>query len=183
MALRGWILVPAMAVVFIGGVIAGSSPETRLPGPYRAAAEESSIDNQVIGVGNWAATNLGLDNRMVADRTLTNVMGSYGGQRLITNLSDNVSVSGLFLKYNLNAEDCELVADQKIKYILIDKRITNALPILGFYFESWEQQIVKFPPPVNLAALEKFDEMRGISRFYDSGDIVIYDIGKLTCAP
>jgi hypothetical protein len=180
---RPWILVPALTVIFTGGVIAGSSPQTRLPGPYQAAAEESSIDNQVIGTGNWAATTLGLDNRMIADRTLTNVMGSYGGQRLITNLSDNVSVSGVFLKYNLTSDDCTLVANQKIQYLLVDKRITSALPILGFYFESWEQLIVKFPPPVNIAVLEKFDHLQGVSRLYDSGDIVIYDIGNLICAP
>ena len=173
---RQWMAIVGLTVIFLGGVVAGSPPEARLPQPYRPAAEERSIDNESIMSADWARARLGANNRMAADRTLTTLYGSYGAQRMIVNLSDNVSVSGIFLNVDIGAEEQNIIETTQLRYVVVDNRITQVLPVLGFYFEEWEQMIVSFAQPVNLSVLEKFDYYPSISRIYDSGDIVLYDL-------
>jgi hypothetical protein len=176
---RQWLVVAGITVAFLGGVVAGASPSTRLPQPYRAAAGEQSIDKEGTMTAEWARTILGSNNRMAADRTLTNVMGSYGDQYMIVNLNDHVSVSGIFLSYSLTPSHRMIISQTKIHYLVTDMRITTDLSSLGYYFESWEQLVYSFVPPVNPAVLEKFNYMPEVSRVYDSGDIAIYDVGGI----
>jgi hypothetical protein len=170
-------------MIFLGGVVAGAAPLQRLPQPYRPAAQERSIDNESVVAADWARTRLGLDNRMAADRTLTTIFGSYGVQRMLNNLSDQISISGIFLNVDIIPEDWNLIQTTQLQYLVVDKRISQVLPTLGYYFESWEQLDVPFAQPVNLSVLEKFDHYPSISRIYDSGDLVIYDLKGILDAP
>ncbi len=180
---RNWLAIPALLVIFRGGIAAGSSPATRLPGPYAIVADNRSIDAQGLQAAEWARAVLGPNQRMAADRVQTILMGSFGRQSLITNQSDGVSVSGIFLKPELRQEDYALLAQTGLHYLVIDRRITAGVPLYGFYFEEWEQKIVSFVPPVQASVLEKFEHLPGVSRILDSGDIVVYDIGALAHAP
>ena len=175
---RGTIVAGA-TIIFLGGIVAGSSPQTRLPQPYLPAAESRSIDHQGVMAAAWARDVLGPDNRMVGDRIQTNLMGAYGTQRMIVNLNDQVSVSGLFLRPELSKEDRSLISDMRIRYLVIDRRIAGALPILGYYIEKWEQLIFQYTPPIDIAVLDKYNRIPGVSRIFDSGDIVIYDLGAI----
>jgi hypothetical protein len=170
----------SVTIIFLGGIVAGSSPQTRLPQPYLPAAESRSIDHQGIMAAAWAHDVLGPDNRMVGDRIQTNLMGAYGTQRMIVNLNDQVSVSGLFLRPELSEEDRSLISDMRIRYLVIDRRIAGARPILGYYVEKWEQLIYKYTPPIAIAVLDKYNSIPGVSRIFDSGDIVIYDLGAFS---
>lgn len=180
---RQWLVVAGLTVAFMGGVVAGQSPDARLPQPYRAAAGARSIENQGILTADWARTVLGANNRMAGDRTMTNLLGSYGAQRMVAELNDKVSISGIFVDYNLTPSSRQIIKDVDIRYLVVDTRITQAVSTLGYYFESWEQLIFPFAPPINPFALEKFDYIPGISRIYDSGDIYLYDVGGIKNAP
>jgi len=177
--LKQWVAIIGLTIIFLGGVVAGSAPGTRLPQPYRPAAQERSIDNEAVMAADWARARLGVNNRMAADRILTTLFGSYGVQRMVNNLSDQVSISGLFLNVDIGPEETNLIKTTQLQYIVIDNRITQVRPILGFYFEDWEQLEVSYAQPVNLSVLEKFDFYPSINRIYDSGDIVIYDVKRI----
>jgi hypothetical protein len=181
--LKQWGVIIGLVIIFLGGVVAGSAPLQRLPQSYRPAAQERSIDNESVMATDWARAKLGANNRMAADRTLTTLFGSYGVQRMINNLSDQVSISGIFLNVEVGSEEINFIKTTQLQYIVIDKRIAQALPTLGFYFEDWEQSEVPFAQPVNASVLEKFDFYPSITRLYDSGDIVIYDLKGMLDAP
>lgn len=181
--IRQWAVVVGITIAFLGGVVAGASPDARLPQPYRAAASERSVDNEGAMAAEWARTVLGSNNRMAADRTITNLMGSYGDQRMIVDLYDHVSISGIFVNYNFTPSHRKIIKEMKIQYLVVDIRITKELSTIGYYFESWEQTMFPFVPPINLFALEKFDYIPDISRVYDSGDIHVYDVGGISYAP
>lgn len=179
-ALRRGVVVVSVAVIVVGGVIAGVSPGARVDQPYLPAAGSRSVDHESVMTGEWARSVLGPNSRMAADRTLTQVLGSYGVQRMITDLSDRISISGLFLRFELTPHEYDLIRQASIRYLVVDKRIATVLSTYAYYFESWEQTIVAYVPPVSLAVLEKFDHIAGLSRIYDSGNIVIYDLGALS---
>jgi hypothetical protein len=180
---KPWIIVAGITIAFMGGVVAGASPDARLPQPYRPAAGARSIENQGVMAAEWARNVLGPNNRMAGDRTMTNLMGSYGAQRMIAELNDHVSISGIFVDFNLRPSHRKIITDVAIHYLIVDTRITRELSTLGYYFESWEQTMFQFEPPINQFALKKFDYVPDISRIFDSGDIYIYDVEGVIYAP
>lgn len=180
---RKWLVVIGLLLIFLGGIVGGSSPNSRVPQPYRPAAGERSVDSEGLAAAEWARTMLGPDNRFVADRTDVVLIGAYGVQRMITDLNDRVSVSGLLLRYKLTPSDYNVINKVNIRYVAIDRRIAQALSTEGYYVEEWEQLIVSFVPPPSLSVLEKFDYVPNVSRIFDSGSLVFYDIKALNEQP
>lgn len=181
-ALQRLVLLPYMAIVFTGGVITGWSPWTRMPWPYLVGAGARSIEPQGVAAAYWAREHLGPGNRMAADRTNTSLMGSYGEQRMIVDLIDNVSISGIFLSSKLSNGQLRTIRQAQIRYLVVDRRLSTALPMSGQYYESWERQIVPYTRPIPPAVLGKFSVMKRINLIFDSGDIAIYEIGALADA-
>ena len=174
---------PYAMMLFAGGVIAGWSPWARMPWPYMVAADTRSVEPQGLAAAAWARDMLGPNNRIAADRINMTLLGTYGEQRMITHLIDHVSIAGIFLAQRIGPNELSALRDGRIGYIVIDQRATRAAPLDGHYYESWEQMVVPFKPPVKRAVLDKFASMPGVDRLLDSGDIQIYDVGALTHEP
>ncbi|MFL5804820.1 MAG: hypothetical protein ACJ8CR_24135 [Roseiflexaceae bacterium] len=172
-----------VAVLFCGGIIAGWSPWARMPWPYTVGADTRSIEPQGLAAAAWASAYLGPDNRIAADRINMTLMGTYGEQRMITNLIDGVSISGIFLAQRLGPNEREALHKGRIHYIVVDRRVSTALPLDGHYYEGWEKMIVPYSGPISPAVLGKFDTMPSVSQVFDSGDIKLYDVGALAHEP
>ena len=127
----------------------------------------------------WARAYLGDDNRVAADRTNTTLMGSYGRQRMITNLADKVVISGIFLAPHFDDYELSVLRAAQIRYLVADQRFTAASPQDGYYYEAWEQLVVPYTAPLKPAMLGKFDTTTNVNRVFDSGDIRLYDVGTL----
>lgn len=172
---RTAVAVPVIVVIFVGGVIAGSNPSTRMPRPYRAGSGELSIDAETIAAASWARTVLGPNNRIAADATNASILGSYGGQRVVTS-ADDVSITGLFLSPGYGRYQDSLIKQGRINYVLVDRRLAGTLPLSGFFYEKWEKEIVDYDTMLDPETLDRFDGIEGVSRIYDSGNIQIYDV-------
>lgn len=170
-------------IIFLGGIIAGWTPWERLPWPYTVAADTRSIEPQGIAAAYWARAALGRNRRMAADRINTSLMGSFGEQRMIINLIDKVSISGIFLLPRFGADERRIIHEARIEYLVVDRRVTTAVPLDGHYYEGWEQAISQHAPPAEARALNKFDTMPGVQRVFDSGDIRLYDVRRLALVP
>jgi len=182
-ALRISVVVGYFGVVFAGGVISGVAPISRLPGPYLVGTTPRSVDSQGMAAAEWAYRQLGPGNRLVADHINTALMGSYGQQRVVTYQSDNVPAAPLFLAAGIGAYQRDLIRQGRIHYAVVDYRLTQALPIEGHYYEKWEKLDYPYSEPIERDVLAKFDRIPRVSRIFDAGDIVIYDIGALADEP
>jgi hypothetical protein len=180
---RVLIFVPFAALIFCGGIIAGWSPWARMPWPYMAGADTRSVEPQGLAAAAWAVEALGPNNRMAADRVNLTMMGTYGEQRLITHLIDKVSISGIFLAGHIGPNEEAALRDARIRYLVVDRRISRMQSLSAHYYETWEQMIAPYDGTPRLQVLEKFDHIDGVSRVFDSGDILIYDVGTLSHAP
>jgi hypothetical protein len=170
-------------VIFCGGIIAGWSPWARMPWPYQVGSDTRSIEPQGLAAAAWASAYLGPGNRIAADRINMTLMGTYGQQRMITDLIDHVSISGIFLAPHLGPNEREALGKGRIRYLVVDRRISTALPLDGHYYEGWEKMIVAYSGPISPAVLGKFDTMPSVSQVFDSGDIKLYDVGALAHDP
>lgn len=167
-------------IVFMGGMLTGWPSWARLPGTYLVAADSRSVELQGISAAEWVRNALGQGNLLAADRTNALLMGSIGNQQIARAGLDGVYPWALFFGRELNDTEMTRLRDGKVRYVVIDKRLSDSLPFLGVYFNIGEPDTYHHTTPIDLAALEKFDDMKSVSRIFDSGDIIIYDIGNLS---
>ena len=170
----------AIAVVFLGGVVLGNgSSSSLLPGPYQVSADARSIEPEGIQAALWARSYLGPDNPMATDRVNTLLMGTYGDQHLVTSGGNNIDVTDVFFSTSFDSYETSLLQRAKVRYLVVDLRLSTALPLVGYYFEQGEAGSFERTTPMELEALTKFDMVPQINRVFDSGNIVIYDTGGL----
>ncbi len=168
------------AIIFLGGVTVGWPPPwARMPGPYLPAADTRSIESQGLAAAEWTRALLGPDNRLIADRTNRLLMGAYGEQRPVTGYADKVQISQVFFAPQLGPDERKILQAGLVRYVVVDRRLSTGLPAAGVYFERGEVPNDIHTTPIDPAALAKFDTQPGVSRLFDSGDIVIYDVAGL----
>lgn len=171
----------ALSVMFLGGISIGSGTVWEvLPGPYLVAADARSIEPEGIQAAIWAHSNLKPNNRIATDRTNQILMSIYGEQRVITSVYDQIDVTPIFLSSSLSDYEVSIMRQAHIRYVVVDLRLSQALPTLGFYFEEGEPGSFQYTAPINREVLTKFSALRQINRVFDSGDMVIYDVGELS---
>jgi hypothetical protein len=181
---RSLFLSSAVAFLFLGGIILGTGPSSALlPGPYAVIADTRSIEPEGIQAALWTRSYLGPNNRVATDRINQILMGGYGGQRIISTISDKIDVSPVFFSLQLGHDELSILKDARVQYLVVDLRLTRSLPLLGFYYEQSESGAYKHTTPISLQALTKFGAVTQINRVFDSGDIVIYDVGGTVNAP
>jgi hypothetical protein len=165
----------AGATLFVFDGLANGWPPywERLPGPHQVAGADRSVGPLEIASAQWAAAQLGPDNTFATDEGDFAVLGGYGDQNPLSN------VAFLYTSPTLTASDIQQATDQAIRYILVDRRLSQALPASGSYFGSGPAE---YTHPLPLADLTKFDHVADVARIYDSGDIVIYHLGDVDYA-
>jgi hypothetical protein len=164
----------------LGGVALAFPSWARLPGPYLVAADARSIEPQGIKAAEWTLEHLGRDNRFMVDRTNRVLLGTMGAQHPVTASFDRIRVRVVFFSNRLGEEEIKVLADGAIDYVLIDRRLSGSLPVVGVYYEKGEISAGRHTAPMDAAALGKFDGASLVSRLFDSGDIQIYDVRQLT---
>jgi hypothetical protein len=162
-------------VIFLGGVIIGKVPATRQPGPFLVGADARSIGPQGLAAAHFAADNLPRDSRVVVDRSNSTLLGSYGGLKPVQGEIDGVPVARLLFDDKLEPVHRFIIRENTIDYVVVDQRLSQGLPVLGFYFEPEEPGASQRTAPISPQALNKFGEELRLSRLFSNGEIQIYD--------
>lgn len=162
-------IVGVLVLLFDG--LANSWPPywERLPGSYQVDGSERSVGPEEVAAASWALAALGPGNRFAADFSNSVILGSYGDQNPV---NDDAY---LYVSNSYTRSDGEKVRTQAISYVLVDRRLSSALPASGQYFAD-DSEAGRYTHPLALAGLTKFDHVPGVGRLYDSGNIVIYDL-------
>ena len=164
------VTVVAAVMLVLNGLVNGWPPYwERLPGPYQVAGAERSVGPEQVASADWALAVLGPGNRFATDEGDLPVLGSYGDQ-------DTVGDDGyLYTSPAFTQAAAQQVQAQSIGYVLVDRRLSEMLPVSGQYFPV-DPNVGKYTRPLPLAGLTKFNHVPGVARVYDSGNIVIYDL-------
>lgn len=102
---RGLVITTLLMIIFVGGVILGRPPWMRMPGPYLVVADTRSIELQGMEAAEWAKSVLGPNNRVSTDRINGMLMGAYGGQRLVTGITDEIPFGTVFFSENVGENE------------------------------------------------------------------------------
>jgi hypothetical protein len=175
--------VASILAVTLGGVVLGSAPATRFPGPFIVGADSRSITDEGIDTALWERTVLGAQRRIAADRVNRLLAGSYGRAQVVYDGSVGVSTWQLFLSPSVGPDEIATIRKTGIEYVVIDRRLSTGLPLIPFYYEEGEIFEGAHTEPVAPQVLAKWDAARGVNRIYDSGNIQLYDVKPLTQTP
>lgn len=172
-----------LTILMCGGVVLGAGPQLAVfPGPYEVIADGHSIEEQGIESAQWTRQHLALNSRVASDRINQILQAVYGQQYIVSTLDTKLDVSPIFLDPDFSANDLALLQEARIRYLVVDMRLTRSRPLLGFYYEQSEAGAYQHLKPIDRQAFEKFRTLHGIETLYDGGDIIIYDMGEITDA-
>jgi hypothetical protein len=121
---------------------------------------------------------LGPGNRVTADRSNRLALGSVGDQRVVFDARDPLALWPLYAAPTIDGVAADTIREGNIRYVLVDRRLSTALPMIGYYFDQ-QEQLAGHKTPIPAEALAKFDLDARLDRIYDSGDLQIYDVGRL----
>jgi hypothetical protein len=169
-----------LAVLVVGGVIVGLPRWARLPGPYLVSADGRSVETQGIAAAEWTRDYLGPGNVVVADRVNRLLMADYGQQKIVSTYETKIPVRRLYLAAGVGREQREIVTEGKIRYLVVDRRLSSTPPVVGNYFDRGEGRLTGgSDEALDPAILAKWDQQPDVSRVFDSGDIQLYDVSGL----
>jgi len=174
-ALSARLLVGAVAitVLMIGARVGGWPPAASLlPGPYVAAGFERSVDAYGIDAAYWEYYVLGTDKRVGGDITAVSLSSTYGRQDPVR------EAAPLFYDTEWSEADNRLVEQVGLEYLVVDRRITETLPVNDAYFDN-DPHAGQITKPMSVTEISKFDKVDRISRLYDNGNVRIYRMGQL----
>jgi hypothetical protein len=161
-----------ITVLMVGARVGGwPPPEALLPGPYMAAAFERSVDSYGLTAADWERDTLGPDNRVGGDMTASGLASTYGRQDPVR------EVGQLFYDTSWSQADTDIVNDLAIRYLVVDKRISQLLPENEAYFEN-DPQAGRITHPLTATQIGKFDSLTQVDRLYDNGELRIYRMGS-----
>jgi hypothetical protein len=161
--------------IFLGGFIVGESPVTRLPGTFLVGGEARAISPQGVVAAQFAASKLPAGSRVLVDRPNSTLVSSYGRLDRVSGSIEGIPVSRVFFSERFDRIDQQVISNDAIDYIVVDRRLSHEPPAGGYYFESTEPGANSHDEPIDVASIRKFNHVRGLSRIFDNGAIAIYD--------
>jgi len=167
----------AAAVIFAGGVIAGSPADARTALPYRITAQGSVLEPQGAAAARWAKENTDAGSRFAADQSnarLFIAQGRFAYAGSSPNVQDVISFS------LLDPFMVDVLKTGRIRYVVMDRRYIRDDRTVGYFFTSPRAKRSGIYP---WTWYEKFERQRGVSKLFDSGDIAIYDLKGLRYDP
>jgi hypothetical protein len=143
------------------------------------SADARSVDADNIAAADWEAKGLPRDSVVYGDRVSGLLAAADGGQKTVLHVSTGIDASQLLLAPTFTSIDVALIKKAKLDYLIVDERLSTGLPHQQFYIESGEYGGQDRTTPVSAAALTKFAAVPGVTRVYDNGSLVIYDVRGL----
>lgn len=163
----------AVTVLVLGGLVVGWAPYARLPGPYAPGASSRSIDAVAVATAQWVGENVRPDSVGASDGANSTLLTAYGRMNPQRGQIGGVRVSEIFISPFFGRTAREVMQGDKIRYLVVDRRLADRLPLSDRYFEGGDPP--GFKPPVSARALTKFAKVRDLDLVFDIGPLRVYD--------
>lgn len=168
-------LVFLVSIILLEGAISiGDNQAGRFPqNPPVQSAGPQALTPDTLAAAQWLDETAGRYHRMVGDITMGIAFGGYGFENMsiwatwIPFLTTNTAVAQRYLQ------------TYQVQYVAVDRRDSQLPARYGYYFSQQELFIPGLPDygatsPLASAFLTKFDQMSGLERIYDNGNVLIY---------
>jgi hypothetical protein len=157
-------------VLFLSSIVVSMPPWWgRIPGEFHIEGYASGIDRLGTSRAQWAATYLRPGSRYFSDLTGLTLLSTIGQL-------DPVDDPGtLYYTPTVTPENVAHIKAHSAIYVDVDLRMARYAPINGKFFPQ-DVMSAKSRSPIPIENLTKFDDINGLSRIYDSGQVRTYDL-------
>jgi hypothetical protein len=180
---RHWLRASAIGlsatIVLIGGIISSEGPRILVPARYKVSADAASIEPMGVEAAAWTKDWLGPGRRFAADRVNRLLLSGYGRQLVSTTLQHGYDAGVILAASELGQNEIDLISKLGLDYLFVDLRLTTGLPVVGAYFDGAAADRMLSAPPTAKALL-KFNSVSNVSRVFDNGYEIIYDVRALS---
>jgi len=166
-----------VAIVFMGGVIAGWPPNVRLPLPYLVSTGALSIEPPGVAAARWSRAFLGPAHRLAADESNARLMLVYGEQYPLTGREHGVR--DMIFSGQIGRGEREILQVTGVHYVVLDQRLKSWDTMAGLYFDRAGSDANDANSLMAPEAHLKFDQDPSVSRILDVGTLAIYDVEAL----
>lgn len=160
--------VAAWIIIIFVGAMASVVSAWRLPGPAIAGNYSRSLDMERVAAAEWSHARLGTEQRFAApmEHPSIYVLGSYGEQRVVTNVADKVWLQGVYSDPQFSDTSKYLLRRGQVTYLWEDTQASKL------------RQEESVQPSLEILAAQrtKYDAARRVDRLFDSGAIIIYNV-------
>lgn len=170
--------VAGVLIALLGGVAVSWNFYQRLQPDFSATGVPNQPTPDEVALALWMKTELGSGHRVGTDAVDNLALGSYGEQYPVLPVAGapDPRTWQLFFPTTINAPVRAQIRADGLQYLVTEQRLTQGEPLSGSYFETSEPGLPR--NRLRPASLDKFDNASGFSRLYDSGDLVLYQIGS-----
>lgn len=163
-----------MAIIMIGNIAAGTNELYRFPGPYVFGSDTRSTTNELFETAAWFRETQGPDQGLISDRTNQIVFASRA-LAILGVPSESYPVWDFIVKEEpVDPGLLDQVADEDLRFVVIDKRQIEFIPRTKFYLDQKEPLAGERTEPVGIGSLTKWDEMPYALRIYESDHLIVY---------
>ena len=167
------LIVAPLGAVLVGNVTIQADADYRFPGPYVYGSDTRSLTPELLGLADWMRATQGAGQGVVADRDTSLVLASIGDEQT-TEGSPTFPIWELY--FSTARPSTRLVSElitSDWRYMVIDRRMSQHLPVGANYFES------QLPPaggtsPPSAAALSKYEYLPWVTKVYTSDNLEVY---------
>ena len=173
---RPWLgrvaMTAALAVVLVGGAIAGWPWDLQLARPLRAESDGGTISSAPLALAEWAGHNLPRDERLAAGTASARLLMAPGERTALAGKTPDIQ--DILNEPALSTWELPLLHRNHVRYLVTDRRELSSESLRGYFFttkgELGEQRLLP------KAAVTKFAAIPGIAKIYSSGTITVYDL-------
>jgi hypothetical protein len=174
------VVLGSLAVILMGGIISGWTPNLRLSEPIQVNVGNVVIRPQGFAAAYWMRSALGPGNLVATDDSNARLLLAYGGQVTLTGKSPDIV--DLLGTVDLPNWQEQLLQEWNIQYVAVDRRLISSDNMMGYYFDRTSTGQLPSTDLLSPEVYGKFDKQQKVSRLFDSGNIVIYDVGAISNA-
>ncbi|MCW2987124.1 MAG: rane protein, partial [Solirubrobacterales bacterium] len=178
-ALRRWsgskltrpLVVAGIALVLVGGAIAGWPWDSQLAQPLRASADGQTIVSPPLGMAEWARERIP-HGRFAAATADAGLLLAPGEETAVSGSSPDVE--DLLAEESLAGWELPLLQRNRLRYVVADRRAVSSDGLRGYYFSRPGSPAAQLMPK---SVVAKFNRLSGVARVYTNGTITVFDLG------
>lgn len=165
-----------LTILYIGGAALGTNVSARFPGSVQVGDDARSVSREGGAVAAWLADHAPVDTRVVADRYVSQQVGSWVGRMA------PLSPSAAFPLWDLYMSDIEVrrqvlkqVLDAEVRYFVVDARMATTRPRMGYWFIG-DEPGAGDSEPFPQAAIDRFNCLPWLHARYAAGPLTVYEV-------
>lgn len=159
-----------LAVVLVGGAIAGWPWDLQLASPLRASAEGRTISSPPLALADWARENIPVDERLASSIADARLLLAPGERATLAGKTPDIEDILLEPAFSKDGWEMRLLRENDVRYVVTDSREIARDTTRGYSFSEDGEPSIPRPQIV------KFSELPGASRIYSNGEISVYDL-------